>query len=182
MNCYQHKFSGIKFKNTCLLFAGLIYVMRKCTLSGVARGGYSSIYIPIINNLGGVIESNLSWIPPNPDQRFCDISPWIILSTLPLGLKIVSNLIHTPPSPHYIRVHILQHSKTDITIKSASVVLILYCKAKLEVDFTCYHCILCILCFCLSVELIQAINEIAMNLLVCPTTCSEKTLLFSRSS
>jgi hypothetical protein len=46
--------------------------------------------------MGGVIESNLSWIPPNPDQPLCNIPPLIILSTLSLGLNIEPNLIHTP--------------------------------------------------------------------------------------
>ena len=59
-----------------LLFAGLIYKMIKCTLFGVARGDIL-LYIPIINNLGGVIESNLSWIPPDSDQRLHNIQSTI---------------------------------------------------------------------------------------------------------
>ena len=58
--------------------------------------------------MGGKIESNLSWIPPDSDQRLCNISLWMTYHVhIILGLKNESNLVHTPPSPHYIRVHIL---------------------------------------------------------------------------
>jgi hypothetical protein len=53
-------------------------------------------------SLGDKIESNLFWIPPNPHQLICVISPRIILSTLSLGLNIESNLIHTPLGPHFV--------------------------------------------------------------------------------
>jgi hypothetical protein len=35
-----------------------------------------------------------------------------------LGPLIMSDLIHTPPSPLYIRVHILQRSRINVIIKT----------------------------------------------------------------
>ena len=57
--------------------------------------------------LGGIIESDLSCIPPNPDRWLADISKINELIATILGLEIMSNLIHNPFGPLSTRVHIL---------------------------------------------------------------------------